>query len=95
MFQLHEPITLGQRANLAALYSAVGAGFGVGLLSAGLSHASIGKPVPFFMMLYFVLFVFPERGWKEFCALLAMVGTFTAYFAAFEACRLSSPSLFL
>jgi hypothetical protein len=42
------------------------------------------------MMALFGAFMFKVRGWKQLCALLAMLGTFVAYFAMFEAFRLGS-----
>ncbi len=92
MFQLYEPISLAQRTNLAVLYNAVGAGFGAGLLSAGFSHLGFGGPRAgiFYMTAISGFFMSTIRGWKEFCALLAMLGTFVAYFATWEAFRLGS-----
>lgn len=83
MFQLYEPISLAQRTNLAVLYNAVGGGFGAGLLSAGLSHVAIGGPRAgsLYMTAICGIFMPTIRGWKQFCALLAMLGTFVAYFA--------------
>ncbi len=92
MFQLYEPISVEQSHNLAELYNAAGAGLCLGLLSAGLSHAIHGEPrlgAVLMIALYGVL-MFKMSGWKEYCALLAMLGTFVAYFAVCEAFRLDS-----
>jgi hypothetical protein len=84
--------SIAQSANFERLLEPAGSGIVSGILSAGLSHAVNGGPRNggLFMLVLYGAFMFKMRGWKQFCGLLAMLGTFVAYFATCEAFRLGS-----